>query len=78
MRFWKNNRVDQEIDVNIDDIYAAYIGSPQYENWKAGANFDRGFRIFLTEKYGTFENKDYDKLADVVWRRIFAEFDRNR
>lgn len=68
MRFWKNNRVDQEVNVHPETILDAYLLSEQFKNWQEGCNFDRGFSIFLTEKYGTYEKEDFKKLGDYVYK----------
>jgi len=66
MKFWKDNKVNQELEIHPETILNAYLLSEQFKNWQEGANFDRGLAIFLTDNYGTFEQADFFKLGDYI------------
>ena len=71
MKFWKNNRLDEEFEIHPSEVLDKFLESEHYKNWLEGCNFDRCLRGFLTDKDGlssTFENEDYEKLADYIFR----------
>ncbi len=71
MKFWKNNRLDQEFEMHPEKVLDKFLKSKEYRDWLEGHNFDRSLRIFLTSKEGlfaTFEKGDYDKLADYIFK----------
>jgi len=68
MKFWKDNRIDREHEVHASEILDAYLSSEQFKNWQQGANFDRGLAIFLTDTYGSYDQKDFKKLGDYIFK----------
>ena len=66
MKFWKDNRVDQEHEVHASKVLDEFLLSDQFKHWQKGVNFDRCLRVYISDAYGTFENEDYNKLAVYV------------
>lgn len=70
-KMWKENRTDQEHSMTYMDILKAFVKSDWFDKFNNGLNFDRALRNFITDpKDGlnsTFENDDYDALADFVF-----------
>ena len=66
MKFWQNNRLDQEHEKHPSDILDEFIVDKEYKLWQEGYPLDRCLRAFLVEHYGSFENPDYLKLFEYI------------
>jgi|TARA_R100000479_G_scaffold33995_1_gene14613 hypothetical protein len=67
--FWKNNKIDQEYQIDIDTIVTDFIKSKyQTEDW-LNYPFERRLNMFLMDiNYGTYEpftNKQWGKIYDT-------------
>jgi hypothetical protein len=67
--FWKNNKIDQEYQIDINTIVTDFIKSKyQTEDW-LNYPFERRLNMFLMDiNYGTYEpftNKQWGKIYDT-------------
>lgn len=67
--FWKNNRIDMEHEVAIDEIIADFLTSKQYENFSYGMPFHQCILIHMAT-YGSF-----DAISHEQWQIIHSKFD---
>lgn len=71
MKLWKDNKLDQEYDLPIDEIVEQYFSSPISKNKRYGSDTVR-LSIFIAERENglgsSFENNDPDfgVLVDAV------------
>ena len=71
MKMWKENKLDQEWEMDNDDIAIKFWLSKPYRELVASCwPLDRAIRAFLTDpKDGlnsVFDEKEYEELYDVV------------
>jgi hypothetical protein len=76
MKLWKNNRIDQEYELENKVIIGQFVGSKYYQNVLLGMNLDRCLRGFICSDDGlksVFEEGDYDillkELLEVLRKR---------
>ena len=75
IKLWRNNRLDQEFEMDVKDIVHAFFIStyagPDYEGWQ----LERSVRVFLGSPDGlsaTVLEPDIDQIVQLV-KKIAAE-----
>lgn len=70
MKFWKNNKVDQEIDVRPETILREWLRSEEFFAWQSegSLSLQQSLSDFIISRYGAYEQDDYERLLDYVVR----------
>lgn len=65
MKFWKDNKTDQQYEIHQTEITAEFVESQEYKNWLEGYPLHRCLSEFL-EKLGSYEYSEFEELKDYV------------
>lgn len=68
--FWKDNRLDQEHEVEIKQIVKDFYesNSRELDSYKNGIGMENAYLIFCSRVYGAFE-----KLSVDVWDELYKQ-----
>ncbi len=70
--FWKDNKLDKEHQVSIEQIIKDFLKSESYSNFKNGWPFERAMLLHLSS-YGAF-----DPITNIEWDELHKEFQEER
>lgn len=71
IKLWKENRIDKEYELEYIEILKGFAKSHYFKSFQEGFNFDRALRGYITDPQylnSSFENDDYEKLADWIFQ----------
>jgi len=70
MKFWKDNKLDGEHDVDVEQIIREFL---ETEDSKLDQPFERLILNFMSTQYGSF-----DQINDEEWDALHAKYKKQR